>query len=79
MNEVIEELSIPLIYNRRARFLQKVGLGCYIVHNHYFSFPVRYYEVATKRSGVTGVMGLSLDGNVVFAAYLSLILPFISK
>ena len=61
MNEVIEELSIPLIYNRRARFLQKVGL------------VVTLFIIITFLSlFVTKVMGLSLDGNVVFAHFFFL-------
>ncbi|MHC1599348.1 MAG: hypothetical protein ACXQS5_00785 [Candidatus Methanospirareceae archaeon] len=68
VEEIIKNLTLALTRNRKARFLQKVGL------------VVTLFIIITFLSlFVTKVMGLSLDGNVVFAAYLSLILPFISK
>jgi len=66
--EIIKNLTLALIRNRKARFLQKIGL------------VVTLFIIITFLSlFVTRVMELSLDGNVVFAAYLSLILPFMSK
>ena len=68
VEEIIKNLTLALIRNRKARFLQKVGL------------VVTLFIIITFLSlFVTRVMGLSLDGNVVFAAYLSLMLPLISK
>ena len=65
--EIIKNLTLALIRNRKARFLQKIGL------------VVTLFIIITLLSlFVTRVMELSLDGNVVFAAYLSLILPFMS-
>jgi hypothetical protein len=66
--KIIKDLTRAHIRNRRARSLQKIGL------------VVTLFIIITLLSlFVTRVMELSLDGNVVFAAYLSLILPFISK
>jgi len=66
--EIIKNLTLALIRNRKAMFLQKIGL-----------FVTLFIIITLLSLFVTRVMELSLDGNVVFAAYLSLILPFMSK